>query len=473
MRPGQPLIGLDVSQSWLRGTGDSAWRRAAIRARALAGDSVLLIGETVRAGAPPALPGDTAAHLLEAVEQAQLAGRPLVVLSDGESDVEMDVLAQRLAAGSRLEVHPPARGADAAISGFSVPAAALAGDTIVATVTLVAGERAPTNPSLVLRVDDSAKASRAVSPLGPWETRAERLVFVLPPGPIAARVLVILRGAGDAEPRNDTASRLIRRGQRWTAVAISTAPDFDFRSISGVLRSALSLRTNVRFRVAPERWVDDAGRAVAEREVRAEMERAPLVVLHGDTAYFGAPRATARGALALIPRATDDTEWYVTAAPGSPLSFLLSRLPFDSLPPVALGAVPADAVALLNARGPTGRLRAAASGVDGVRRVAIVPMSGTGRWAMRGGAAGEAFRTFWVGLFEWLAEQPGEELAVPPPQLPARELLPQRPRLRTASLGSRASPPDRAPLRSHSWPYLLLVALLCGEWLLRRRAGLR
>jgi hypothetical protein len=38
----------------------------------------------------------------------------------------------------------------------------------------------------------------------------------------------------------------------------------------------------------------------------------------------------------------------------------------------------------------------------------------------------------------------------------------------------RAPVAGRAPrLREHGWAYLLPVLLLCAEWLLRRRAGLR
>jgi hypothetical protein len=29
------------------------------------------------------------------------------------------------------------------------------------------------------------------------------------------------------------------------------------------------------------------------------------------------------------------------------------------------------------------------------------------------------------------------------------------------------------PLRTRPWPYLLVIALLCGEWIGRRRSGLR
>ena len=30
-----------------------------------------------------------------------------------------------------------------------------------------------------------------------------------------------------------------------------------------------------------------------------------------------------------------------------------------------------------------------------------------------------------------------------------------------------------SPLRTEPWPYLLVIGLLCGEWIGRRRSGLR
>jgi hypothetical protein len=35
------------------------------------------------------------------------------------------------------------------------------------------------------------------------------------------------------------------------------------------------------------------------------------------------------------------------------------------------------------------------------------------------------------------------------------------------------SPPPGRPLRTMLWPYLLIIGLLCIEWVARRRAGLR
>jgi hypothetical protein len=56
----------------------------------------------------------------------------------------------------------------------------------------------------------------------------------------------------------------------------------------------------------------------------------------------------------------------------------------------------------------------------------------------------------------------------------SRELLPRRPTVRSGAVGRAPAPAGVAPsLRSLGWVYVVLVLLLCGEWLARRRAGLR
>jgi hypothetical protein len=56
---------------------------------------------------------------------------------------------------------------------------------------------------------------------------------------------------------------------------------------------------------------------------------------------------------------------------------------------------------------------------------------------------------------------------------PSREWVPRRPTA-SAVTGTRRGPPGAAPrLRDAGWSYVAVVVLLCGEWILRRRAGLR
>jgi hypothetical protein len=55
----------------------------------------------------------------------------------------------------------------------------------------------------------------------------------------------------------------------------------------------------------------------------------------------------------------------------------------------------------------------------------------------------------------------------------SREWLPRAPRVRAGAIGGGV-PVDSAPrLRSAGWAYALLLLLLCAEWVVRRRVGMR
>ena len=56
------------------------------------------------------------------------------------------------------------------------------------------------------------------------------------------------------------------------------------------------------------------------------------------------------------------------------------------------------------------------------------------------------------------------------------EMLPvaKMPELSSRRLGLPGNTEDSGrPLRTYPWVYLLIMALLCGEWIVRRRTGLR
>jgi hypothetical protein len=68
---------LDASASW-RSAGDSAAWAKAVQAAARAGaDTTLLFGDSVRAGKPPAMPGDVGSHVTPLVERALGLAAPL------------------------------------------------------------------------------------------------------------------------------------------------------------------------------------------------------------------------------------------------------------------------------------------------------------------------------------------------------------------------------------------------------------
>lgn len=416
-RRARPLVALDASASWRR-AGGTGWRAALDSARAAGGDTLLLFGDSVRAaprGAGDRPPTDVASRIAPVAERAAAAGRPVVVVTDGELD-DLDA-AGTLPAGSRVVVLPHATARDAGLVSLDLPRAAVSGDTLLAQLSVVAGAAGVPGGELALEVAGKPVATARLEPLAAWGERTVTLrgVLAAADGPALARAM--LRVAGDVEPRNDTLIAAIDVSRAAGAVFVSTRPDVDAREGLAVLRGALAVPARAYWQVAPGQWRADGTLApVTEAEVRRALREAPAAVLHGDTAALGAPRGAAGGALALIvPAASEEGEWYASAAPPSPLSAALSGLPWDSLPPIQAGAPPKGEWTGLEARlGRTGTPRAIVAGVETPRRVAVVAASGLWRWRLRGGASADAFTAFWGALFDWLlAGRRDVRLAVP------------------------------------------------------------
>ena len=404
-RPARPFAALDVSASWRRGGDTTAWREARRRALEVDADTLLLFGDSVRVAPLPGVPDDRASRLRPAVERALAAGRPLVVVTDGEVvDAES---AGELPAGSRVEVVASPPRSDAAVTELEAPRAALAGDSLDVRARIAAGGAGSGTGTLTVSLGDRPVHVLALDSLPAW---GERIVEMRVPaaGPAGPALLAaVVSAAGDAEPRNDTLAVPIDVSRAAGAVFVSTSPDVDARFIVDLLRGALALPTRGFWRVAPGQWrTDGTLAAVSEAEVRAALRDAPIVALHGDTALFGPPRQATRGALALIapPRAPDG-DWYVVQAPPSPLSGQLAALPFDSLPPLTVArALPdGDWIGLTAARGRAGERRPVFTGSERGRRVVVVGASGFGRWRFRGGASSDAFAATWGGIVDWLA----------------------------------------------------------------------
>ena len=55
----------------------------------------------------------------------------------------------------------------------------------------------------------------------------------------------------------------------------------------------------------------------------------------------------------------------------------------------------------------------------------------------------------------------------------SREWLPRKPSVKSGSIGTSRAGGLAPPLRDAWWAYVLVLAALCAEWLLRRRVGLR
>lgn len=542
-RPVPAWGALDASLSMVRGDS-SIWRAARDSIRAAHVDTVLAFGDSARRGDTVTAPHDLSTQLRPAVERALGAGHPLVVVTDGELD-DPDA-ARVLPNGSKVIVlaHPATR--DAAVSELDVPRAVVAGDTIEARVTVVAGGGGIRGATLGLSIDGKVLGTASIDSLRAYGERAVSMKVQAQgaAGPAVLRAFV--SAAGDPEHRNDTVAVAIDLSRAATAVFVSTSPDFDARYALAVLRGGLSIPTRGFVRVAPGEWrVEGALTPVPEADVRAALREAPVAIIHGDTAAFGAPRSVTIGPLALIVTSATEGEWYPSAAPPSPLSAALSGVVWDSLPPVSIATtIPRGTWIGMEARRGRGEERKPiVVGSDEPRRVAIVAASGLWRWRFRGGASADAFTALWGSIFDWLAAERADRRAAVPDErvlragdpvrwrrgtptdsvvtvalrsrgstrvdsltlrFPAnatvveskpltpgiydatvrggsalvvvnesREWLPRAPRVAAGGVrGSVAA--DTAPrLRDKGWAYALAIVLLCAEWILRRRRGMR
>jgi len=429
----RPLAALDVSASWLRGGDSAAYRSARREIQRVRADTVLLVGDSTRAGVPPTIPQDVRTRVRPAVERALAAGRPLVFVTDGEID-DPDAISE-LPAGSRIVVIPHARAPDGAITTVDAPRAAVAGDTIELRATVAAGSGGAPAGTVAFSFGGrpaTAGTTVAIEALG---ARVERSVSVrapVPSGDGPRELRAVWSAAGDADHHNDTVAVSVDVSPAAGAVFVSTSPDEDARYALGVLRGALALPTRGYFRVAPGQWrVDGTLTPVSETDVRRATAIAPLVVLQGDTAVFGPPLAATRGSLALLvpasvaPSAPASDEWYATAAPPSPIAAALSGVPWDSLPPLDVAPVAPTIGSngwqgLQAKRGRRVDQRVVVSGgtVAG-RRMVIVAASGLWRWRFRGGMSADVFAALWGGVFDWLAAERRDQR----PAIPADPLV--------------------------------------------------
>jgi hypothetical protein len=410
-REPDPLVALDVSRSWLRG-GGRGWEQAKDHVRGLATDSLLVLGDSVRQRSLPEAPDDNASRVAPLVERALAAGRPVILVTDGE--IEDASALGALPRGSRIDVLERTDTADAGVVELDAPRAVVSGDTVEIAATVRAGMGGSTARSLAFSTNGREIAHVAVDSL---PGGAERRVVVRAPisgaqGPVL--LLAVLDG-GDAEASNDTLGMAVDVARAAGAVLVSTSPDQDSRFMVAVLRGAVSLPTRAYYRVAPGQWrIEGALSRVPEAEVRRAMREAPLVALHGDTAIFGAPRAATTGALVLVAPPADLTgEWYAVAAPPSPIAGALSGIAWDSLAPLEVSSnVPrGEWEGLITSRPRLEARRTAITGTALGRRVVVVGASGMWRWRFRGGTSADAYAALWGGIFDWLTAEPVDRRA--------------------------------------------------------------
>lgn len=544
----QPDVAIDASESWQRGApGCAGWRAALDSAARLGGGHWERFGDSLRTDDRRDPPVDRSSSLRTVADRAAGTGRAVVVITDGELDD--GELISTLPRGSRAIVMPCAPTPDLAVSKLDAPRTLLAGDSLAARVTLLAGGAGAPPGRLEIRLDDAVLDAQDVPALGAFAELPVQLRGVVAGTPRSAILRAIVRAPGDREPQNDTLAVAVDVSRAAAAVFVSTAPDYDAREAVAALRGVTSLPTRAYYRVAAGAWRTDGTLAsVAESDVAAAIREAPLAVIHGDTALFGAPRTVTHGSLLLFaPPAGDEGEWYASAAPASPLAAALASLPLDSLPPLNVSAsLPrGNWQGLVTRRAGSAQVtRVALIGWDAPRRIAVLGAQGFWRWRFRGGVRAEAYDAFFGSLYDWLVEGRADRRPVIPAPQPiragepirwrrgtstdsvarltitrrsatgrvysvllhfadtatvaesmplapglydvrmeggqavlavnaSRELIPRRATVRAGAVGGGAVAGEAPTARSLAWLYVAAVLLLCTEWLLRRRAGLR
>ena len=484
-----PTVLLDASLSMSDWSGDGRWRAAVDSARAAsAGGPIVLFGERPRAWREGAQPDARGSALLPALRDAASRGGPVVIVTDGEVD-DAPAVGSGLLREARIVVIPRPSGSDAGVAALRLPVALRAGDSATAEVDVVSRGSVGDPATLELREDGRVVARGRVA-VGPGPTRAT--LDFLPSQPsgesVVRRYEARLTGYGpDVEPRDDAAATAAVVSRAAAVALLSESPDWDFRALAQVLRSARATPVRVFVRLTDGPWRDAVTLdAVGEAVVAAAARQAALLVVHGPEAGIDASARLARHAVWRWPTggAVQAADWYVTPETGaSPLGAALAGIPVESLPPLTgLRTVRPDSLswtALPARAGRRGAPRPVLMGGEREgRRWLTVEGSGLWRWAARGGVATEAHRALVLGAADWLlegraAEEHGVLALRDSLERATREFLPRAPTL-AAQAGSRATGArERVPLQQRALVYVAILAALSLEWVVRRRRGMR
>jgi hypothetical protein len=442
------------------------------------------------------------------------------------------------------------------------------------------GEDPPDSLTLLLRWEHRELARVRVATPQEGQVSSGALRFV-PPEDMAGRTrLDVALEDGGSETDDDERSLYVEIADESAgAVLVSFEADQEPRFLLPVVERALGIPVRGWLALGGERYIrlgagPEAGLADGPSAVRATVEAADLVILHGIDGQAPAWARTAAGTrpALLFPRGALDGlpvrlgplepgEWYAwDQIPPSPVASFVAGVPSVDVPPlrgVRAADVPpgwwAPLMVWRDRRGDPAPLLVAGE-ADG-RRVAIALGEGYWRWAFSEGRPRVLYDALWSAVAGWLLEeaggvQPGmvgaaarvvprgealrwaippnadsvrialqplaggepvdsvvvaaEGEAVLPPLRPghyryqaeaylgggetaagAGELTVERYSsefTRPARLGEPddegeagrvAVPGDGRSLRTMVWPYVALLALLCAEWVLRRRWGLR
>jgi hypothetical protein len=401
--PGRPLVLLDASLSMAAAGGHWAEAR----------DSAARWGDVRRfgdeRGPEDTLPSRGRSLLTPALTAASATDRRVVVVTDGEiedaGDLPPDLLPR---ATVRLFSRTPRP--DLALVDLTGPGRVTAGDSIPLEVEVEArGGASADSVTVEATLAGKRLASRKLRLKG-GSARGRLDLSANAVGPGEHVLHVGLVGANDAEPRTDTRLHIVTVAPTPGVVLLAAPADWDSRFLYRALRDVAQLPVRGFVRIDPDRWRSMADLSVVPNEtVRQAARRADLLIQMGRTGTL-TEGATAR-AVWLWPAGSDSSaiagDWYLTPSPASPISGAFLGQPVDSFPP-AIQLAPlqpesGDWIALTAQLGRRGAQRPAVFGRQAGRvRTAVVGLDGLWRWAFRGGASEQSYRTWVAATTSWL-----------------------------------------------------------------------
>jgi len=428
----QPIVLLDASLSM---TGPP-WQAALDSARSFAGRRAVVwrfgAGVTAFDTTPPSA---GASHLGPALEAAAGRAGEVVIITDGNVD-DVASIPPDLLRRPRIIVQPRRAFFDAYVAGVEGPRHVMRTDTVRLKVGYgVVGIRdargGMRDAKLTMSVEGHSLLSQHITlPDSGVLTQELKLPASRIPHPGWTVLEVRIEGVGDQEPRDDSREFVVDVSLEPAAVIFASPPDWEARFLARALSDVARLPVRVFVETEAGRWRDGATLApVAGAELTRAASAARLVIATGDPARareFTAGTkagAAARSAVLLWPTNGQAGDWYVEPPQSSPFTAALAGVSWDSLPPATAVTVPARdsnrtttvALAARLARRGLARPIVTLEQRDG-RRVASITAAGLWRWAFRGGAAEQAYRSVIAAVVDWLLGEQGaarRERAVP------------------------------------------------------------
>ena len=413
----QPIVLLDASLSM----SGQPWRAALDSARRYAGGRAVVwrFGTSV-ASFDTTPPTAGASHLGPALEAAAGRAGEVVVVTDGDVD-DLAGIPPDLRRRPRVIVTPRAPFFDAYVAAVEGPRHVTRADTIRLRVSYgTAGKREGGRGTGKATVDVSVAGRQLASqPVTLPDSGVLTTEITLPasrvPLPGWQVLEVHLDGVNDTESRDDTREFVIDVSLEPAAVLFASPPDWEARFLARTLRDVARVPVRVFVETEAGRWRDGATLApVATADLTRAAANARLVIATGEPGRARAFTGDSRSALLLWPTTGQTGDWYVERPVSSPFTAALAGVAWDSLPPataVTMQARDSGSAATVALAARLARRGAPRPIVileqRGGQRIATVTAAGLWRWAFRGGASEEAYRSVVAALVDWLLGEGG------------------------------------------------------------------